>query len=192
MEALLFSVEGLGMGGDDLVLPLVYYTPQLRTQELVGGSFLAMALLQCKSTYIKYLDLWLEIFLLHIVPNRFNCPSVNTHPPLPQICLSHSLLHNLSCFPHSDAETVYPPPLQELSNFQGRREEWHLLTHPINLINDQVIRDLSICHLILSYDSASDSVSVLNSGLQVDSLLHHSYKTQYTWTPLYLGVTARS
>lgn len=43
-----------------------------------------------------------------------------------------------------------------------RREEWHLLTHPINLINDQVIREI----LILAYNSASEAVLVLSSGLQ--------------------------
>lgn len=55
-------------------------------QGLCGWCLLSHDLLQCKSTYIKQLDLCLDIFLLHIVPNWFNCPSVITHLPLPQIC----------------------------------------------------------------------------------------------------------
>lgn len=35
MEALAFGAEGLCMGGGSPVLPLLYYTPQLGTQELV-------------------------------------------------------------------------------------------------------------------------------------------------------------
>lgn len=101
--------EGLGMGEPVCFYPcsaLHHWEPQ----GLCGWCLLSHDLLQCKSTYIKLLDLCLDIFLLHIVPSGLIAPlSSHTFPSF-KSALSHTLLHNPLCFPHCDAEIAHPPP----------------------------------------------------------------------------------